>query len=441
MDYDLFVIGGGSGGVRSARLAYAKGEKVALAEQYRLGGTCVIRGCIPKKLMAYSASLSRDFKDSFGLGWAKFQKPKFQWQKLRDNIQNELARLENIYENLLDKVTIYKGQATLIDKHSIKINNQIITAQNILIATGGTPQFPDIEGKELVISSNEIFTLEKLPKKLIVYGGSFIAVEFASIFNAYGVEVTLIYRGDKVLRGFDHDLRQRLTQALSTQGIKVILEQSITKITKNNTSKKVHLTSKKTINADQILFATGRTPNTQNLGLENLQIKTTPKGKIITNKYCQTNIANIYALGDVSNSINLTPVAINEAVHFINNLYKDKKTSMDYENIPCAIFTYPPIGIIGLSEQQAREKSEIEIFTSEFTPLKNHLSKNPHKTFMKLIVEKSSQKILGLHILGVDAPEIIQGFAVAMKMGATKKDFDSTLAVHPTAAEEFVIMR
>ena len=441
-DYDLFVIGGGSGGVRTARLAIAAGKKVALAEKSRLGGTCVIRGCVPKKLMSYASHYAYDFKDSQGLGWNPFSvPPSFNWHKLRDDIQTELTRLENIYGNLLKGVTLFHNHAKIVAPHTIQLGDKTVTAKNIIIATGSKSHIPkNIEGNEYIITSNECFTLEELPKSLVIYGGGFIAVEFASIFNAYGVDVTLIYRKDKVLRGFDNDLREKLGNALELQGVKLILNKTIEKITKSE-SLKVHLNDSSCIDTDKVLFATGRTANTTNLGLEDIDVKLNEKGRIITDKYFSTNINGIYAIGDVSNHINLTPVAIKEAIHLNQTLFGEKKSSMDYTNIPFAVFTYPPIASVGLTEDEAKKNHQIETFKSEFTPLKNNLSGNPQKTFMKLIIEKSSQKVLGLHMLGPDSPEIIQGFAVAIKMGATKEDFDATVGVHPTAAEEFVTLK
>ena len=441
-DYDLFVIGGGSGGVRSARLAVAEGKKVALAEKSRLGGTCVIRGCVPKKLMSYAANLAYDFLDSRGLGWNSSNSPSFNWQKLRDNIQLELNRLENIYSSILENVTVYNNHAKIITPHTIQLKHKIVTAHHIVIATGGKPNVPNIEGNEYAITSNECFTLDKLPKSLVIYGGSFIAVEFACIFKAYGVDVTLIYRGTKLLRGFEEDLKDKLMDSLKIQGINIILNTTIKKIVKKENCK-IYLNNSAIINSECILFATGRTPNTKNLWLDNLAIRINKKGSIVTDEYFRTSISNIYALGDVSNHINLTPVAINEAIQLNKILFKQQKNAkMDYNNIPFAVFTYPPIASVGLDEEKASMNGyQIETFKSEFKPLKSNLSFNPHKTFIKLIIDKISKKILGLHMLGFDAPEIIQGFAVAIKMGATKDDFDATIGVHPTTAEELVTLK
>jgi len=441
--FDLIVIGAGSGGVACARASAALGAKVAICENNKMGGTCVNRGCVPKKLYVTAANYATEIQNAKTYGW-ETPKPTHNWQTLKTNVFNEITRLNTIYDTLLKNtgVHIYKETAQIIDPKTIKINNQTITADKIMIATGGHPNVPDIPGIEHTITSDQAFHLPTLPEKITIVGGGYIAVEFATIFNGLGVDTTLIIRGETILRGFDQDIRNHITTQMQQKGIKIQNNTTITKIKKTNSELNYQDNKGQQTKTQTVMVATGRTPNTANQGLENTKIETTKNGAIKTNEWHETSEKNIYAIGDVTDKINLTPVAINEGRAFAETHYGKEKRKMDYTNIPTAVFCTPPIGTIGLTEEQAQQQNKtIEIYQSTFKPMKYALSDTQEKTLIKLIVDKKTNKILGLHMAGQDAPEITQGFAAAIKAGATKKDFDQTIGIHPTSAEELVTMR
>ncbi len=446
-DYDLFVIGAGSGGVRAARIAAGYGAKVAIAEEYRIGGTCVIRGCVPKKLLVYASRFAEEFEEAAGYGWTLPSKPVFDWPTLIANKDREIARLEGIYKSNLQRsgVTIYTTRSTFDGPHAIRLANpdRVITAAHILIATGGRVNLdPSLPGIEHAITSNEAFHLAELPKSIVVCGGGYIAVEFASIFHGLGVATTLIYRGEKILRGFDEDMRDGLTEALTRHGIKVITGTVLTAIEKHRTGLQLTLKSGATIKTDQVMFAIGRSPNTAGIGLEKAGVHVGTKGQVGVDAFSKTNVGHIYAVGDVTDRINLTPIAIREGHAFADTVFGKKPTKVDHTTIPTAVFTTPEIGTVGLTEAVARAKGQsIDIYKANFRPMKSTLSGALDRTIMKLVVDQGSQKVLGVHVLGPDAGEIIQMAAIALKLGATKADFDATVALHPSAAEELVTMR
>jgi glutathione reductase (NADPH) len=442
-DYDLFVIGGGSGGVRAARMAARTGARVAIAEEDRYGGTCVIRGCVPKKLFVYASHFHEDFGDSAGFGWT-VEGARFDWSRLIANKDREIARLEAIYERLLDEagVTILRGHGRLLDAYRVEVGEERYSAQTILIATGGHPVFPPGHGWEHAISSNDAFHLDDLPARALVYGGGYIAVEFAGIFNGLGAQVTQVYRGPQILRGFDDDVRNTLAGELVKKGIRLIVETTIDRIDRTPAGRLVHLSDGTTVETDLILAATGRRPNTENLGLEAAGIELTEAGAVKVDGYGRTSQANVYAVGDVTDRINLTPVAIQEAMAFVDTVYGGRPRPMDHADVPSAVFSQPPVATVGLSELQARETyGALDLYRSTFRPLKHTLSGRDETTMMKLIVDRASRKVVGAHMVGLDAAEIIQGVAIAIKAGATKEIFDATVGIHPTAAEEFVTLR
>jgi glutathione reductase (NADPH) len=442
-DYDLFVIGAGSGGVRAARMSASYGAKVAIAEDRYLGGTCVNVGCVPKKLFVYASHVSEEIHNAKGFGW-EIDHTTFDWSKLIKNKNTEIKRLNGVYKNLLDNtgVETINGRATIVDAHSVEIEGTQYTAEKLLVATGGWPSIPDIPGKEHVISSNEAFFLESLPEKIIIVGGGYIAVEFAGIFNGLGVDTTLLYRGPLFLRGFDQDLRTTLAEEMQKKGIKIKFNANIKQIDKAESQLIATLEDDTQLEAGQIMYATGRKPMTENLGLEKVGIELNEKNAIKVNEDYQTNVPSIYAIGDVTDRVNLTPVALAEGMLLAKLFYADEETSVEYSDIPTCVFSQPNLGTVGLTEEQAREKySDIDIYKSKFTPMKYSLSDNDEKTMMKMIVDKKTDRVIGVHMLGPDAGEIIQGIGIAMKAGASKKHFDSTIGIHPTAAEEFVTMR
>ena len=442
-DYDLFVIGGGSGGVRGARMASATGAKVAIAESYRYGGTCVIRGCVPKKLLSYASHFHEDFEDAAGFGW-NVPAPSFDWATLIANKDREIDRLEGVYQKLLSGagVDAHHGHARLLDAHTVEVGDESYTAETILIATGGAPTFPMEPGWEHGISSNEAFHLEELPGRVVIAGGGFIAVEFAGIFNGLGSEVTQIYRGPQILRGFDDDVRNTLAGEIVKKGINLIVETTIDRIEKRESDLLLHLSDGSTLETDLVMAATGRSPNVHNLGLEEVGVALAKNGAIKVDEFSKTSVDNIYAVGDVTDRINLTPVAIQEAMAFVDTVFRDSPRAMDHADVPSAVFSHPPVGTVGLTELQARERhGALDIYRSTFRPMKHTLSGRDEKTMMKLIVAQDSQRVVGVHMVGLDAPEIVQGMAVAIKAGATKQCFDATVGIHPTAAEEFVTMR
>ncbi len=442
-DYDLFVIGAGSGGVRAARMAAGLGVRVAIAEHLYLGGTCVNVGCVPKKLFVYAAHFHDDFQASKGFGWS-LGEPHFSWSKLLAQKNQEISRLQGIYGNLLNNsgVTVIDGKAVVQDAHTVIVNGQAYRCERILIATGGWPDIPDFPGKEHVITSNEMFALEQLPKRILIVGGGYIAVEFAGIMRGLGVETTLCYRGKQLLRGFDDDVRDFVAQEMQKKGITIHFDTTIQAITKTADGFVADSGQDQPLEADLVLYATGRAPNTAGLGLEAVGVALDGRGAIQVNAEYQTTISSIYALGDVTDRISLTPVAIAEAMALVNQLYGGSATPVDYDNIPTAVFCQPNVGTVGLSETEARKRySDIVIYKSVFTPMKHSLSGLGEKTLMKMVVRRSTDQVLGIHIVGAEAGEIIQGMAVAIRAGATKAVFDSTIGVHPTAAEELVTMR
>ena len=442
-DYDLFVIGAGSGGVRAGRMAASLGAKVAVAEDRYMGGTCVNVGCVPKKMLVQASHYSEDFEDAHGFGWDV--KPSgFNWQRLIENKNKEIGRLNGIYESLLNNAgaTIFNGRATLVDPHTVAVNDQQVTAERILVAVGGWPFVPDIAGAEHAITSNEAFFLPELPKRVVVVGGGYIAVEFTGIFHGLGSDVTQLYRGPLFLRGFDDDARNFLADEMLKKDIDLRFDTDITAIEKTEQGLKVSLNDDSTIECDCVMYATGRKPLTENLGLEACGVAQQKSGAIIVNEKYQTNVPSIYAIGDVTDRVNLTPVALAEGMSLAWDLYSKDRKDVDYEFIPSAVFSQPNIGTVGYTEAEAREKfTNVTIYRSSFTPLKHTISGNPEKTLMKLIVEDASDRVVGVHMVGPEAGETIQGIAVALKAGATKATFDATIGIHPTAAEEFVTMR
>ncbi|MDA7946017.1 MAG: glutathione-disulfide reductase [Hyphomicrobiaceae bacterium] len=444
-DYDLFVIGGGSGGVRAARMSAIHGAKVAIAEEYRYGGTCVIRGCVPKKLFVYASHVSGDVEDAVGFGWS-VEGLSFDWSTLVANKDKEIKRLEGLYAENLEKagVETLHERAEFVDAHTIRLagSGKTVTARNILVATGGRPFVPDIPGAEHVITSNEAFHLETLPKRIVIVGAGYIALEFACIFNGLGVDVQVVYRGDQVLRGFDDDLRDGLAEAMRERGIDIRLKTDITGIAEKDGSYEVGLSSGETVGADLVMYATGRVPNTDGLGLENTGVEMGSKGDIVVDEFGRTSIENIFAVGDVTHRVQLTPVAIREGAAFAETVFNDNATKVDYSCIPTAVFTDPEIGTVGMTEDQARQAhKEIDIYKSRFRPLKHTLSGRNEQMIIKLIVDGETDRVIGCHMLGSDAGEIAQAVAIAMRMGATKADFDATVALHPSSAEELVTMR
>lgn len=443
-DYDLITIGAGSGGVRATRLAGGWGHKVAIVESSRVGGTCVMRGCVPKKLLVYGAHFRDDFEDAKGYGWTVGE-VSHDWPTLIENKQNELNRLEGIYERILrdNNVELLRGRGTVVDAHTVEVDGQRYTAEKILIAVGGWPTMPDIPGIEHVITSNEALDLPELPKRVTIVGGGYIAVEFAGIFHGLGAEVTQIIRKDMILRGFDNTLRSALQEEMEKKGINIVTETTVRSIEKTESGAfNLRFAGGDEHETDLVMYATGRAPNTKGLGLEKVGVTMNKAGAIEVDAQNRTSVDSIFALGDVTDRINLTPVAINEGRVFAETFFHDNPLTMDYENVASAVFSTPPIGSVGLTEHDARAAGhKVKIFLSRFRPMKYTLSGRDERSVMKLIVDAETDRVLGAHMLGVDAPEIIQGIAIALKCGATKKQFDATVGIHPTAAEEFVTMR
>ncbi len=445
-DYDLFVIGGGSGGVRSARVAASLGKRVGIAEEYRYGGTCVIRGCVPKKLFVYASQYPEHFEDAKGFGWTVGEST-FDWKKLIAAKDKEIERLEGLYRKGLEnaKAEIFDSRAELVDAHTIKLlsTGQTVTAERIVIAVGGTPNaHTSLPGHELTISSNEAFHLEGLPKSILIAGGGYIAVEFANIFHGLGVETTLIYRGKEILNGFDADMRIGLHEAMEAKGIRIILEDVIQDVSKDGAGGFVARTKQgASVHVGLVMLALGRDPNTKGLGLEKAGVEINEKGAIIVDDYSRTTVPHIYALGDVTDRVQLTPVAIHEAMCFIETEFKNNPTKPDHHLIATAVFSQPEIGTVGLSEEQAASKfEEVEVYRAQFRPMKATLSGRQEKTIMKLLVNAADRKVVGAHIMGHEAGEMAQLLGITLKAGCTKDDFDATMAVHPTAAEELVTM-
>ncbi len=443
-DYDLFVIGGGSGGVRAGRLVAGMGKKVAIAEEFRFGGTCVIRGCVPKKLLVYASQFPEHFEDAAGYGWTVGESS-FDWPTLIANKDREIARLEGLYRGGLERAgaEIIASRAVLEDRHTVRIvnENRTVTARNILIATGGRPNpHAALPGHEHCITSNEAFHLDTLPKAIVIAGGGYIGVEFANIFHGLGVETTLVYRGKEILGRFDQDLRTMLHKTMEAKGIRILCGTIFKEIAKREDGRlDAHLSDDSTLTVDQVMLAIGRTPNTEGLGLDKAGVKMGKIDEIIVDDYSRTNVDNIYAIGDVTNRVQLTPVAIHEAMCFVQTVFRDNPVSPDHDVIATAVFSQPEIGTVGLTEEEAGDKfDEVEIYRAEFRPMRHTLSGRQERMLMKLVVDAASKKVVGAHILGPDAGEMAQLLGVAVKAGLTKNDFDRTMAIHPTAAEELV---
>jgi glutathione reductase (NADPH) len=444
-EVDLFVIGAGSGGVRAARIAAGYGARVMIAEEYRVGGTCVIRGCVPKKLLVYASRFADEFEDAAGYGWTLGERT-FNWATLIANKDREIARLEAAYTTNLErsKVSIAKSRAVLENAHTVRLvaTGETVRAKTILIATGAAPHLgAQIAGLEHVISSNEAFHLPALPKRVLIQGGGYIAVEFAGIFNGLGSEVTLVYRGENILRGFDNDVREHLAAEMGKRGIKIVCKKTVDAIEKVDHGLDVELSGHETVMVDCAMFATGRKPNVQGLGLDAAGV-TLAKGAIAVDEFSRTSAPNIYAIGDVTDRINLTPVAIREGHAFADSVFGSKPTRVDHTGVPTAVFSEPEVGVIGLTEAQACERlARVDIYKTSFRPMKATLAGRDTRSFFKLVVDGSNGQVLGCHIVGPDAGEMIQLVGIAVRMKATKADFDATMAVHPTAAEELVTMR
>ncbi len=451
-DCDLFAIGAGSGGVRAARMAAGLGAKVILAENWRVGGTCVMRGCIPKKLLVLAAHFADDFADARGFGWSvaranprarQMARPVHDWAELIARKNAELDRLEGVYRKILSdgKVELIEARARVLGPNQVEVGGKTVGCANILIATGGRPTLPEIPGIEHAITSNEALDLPACPKRVAVVGGGYIAVEFAGIFRAFGAEVTMVIRAKQILRGFDDDVRAHLAGEMAKKGVRVRAESSVEAIEKTNDGLALRLKGGETLACDRVLYATGRAPNSEGLGLAEAGVALNAKGAVQVDGYSRSSVPSIFAVGDVTDRMNLTPVALAEGMALARTLFGGEPTAMDYANVPTAVFSNPPIGTVGLTEAEAAKRGAIDVYVSDFKPLKQTLSGGPERTFMKLVVARDSQRVLGLHMVGADAPEIVQGFAVALKCGATKRDFDATVGIHPTAAEEFVTMR
>ena len=444
-DYDLFVIGAGSGGVRAARIAASHGAKVAVAEEYRVGGTCVIRGCVPKKLLVYASHFAEDFEEAAGFGWTVGE-TSFSWKKLIANKDREIDRLNGIYIRNLEKagVEIIESRAVLKDANTVRLvaDGREITAGRILVAVGATPFRPDLPGVEHAITSNEAFHLDALPGRIVVVGGGYIAVEFAGIFNGLGAETIQLYRGPLFMRGFDEDLRMILAEEMVKKGVDLRMNSDIVAIERKAGELHLKLADGDVLKTDAVMYATGRVPNTAGLGLEYAGVALGPKGEILVDRFSKTNIDSIYAVGDVTDRANLTPVAIREGQAFAETVFNDNPVAVDHSIIPTAIFSQPEMGTVGLTEVEARTRhGEIDIYKTSFRPMKGTLSGSDEKTFMKLVVEPASQRVLGVHILGPASGELIQAVGIAVTMGGTKAQFDATIAVHPTAAEELVTLK
>ena len=443
-DYDLFVIGAGSGGVRAARMAASQGKKVAVAEERYLGGTCVNVGCVPKKLFVYASQFPELFHASAGFGWSTPQQPVLNWDTLRDNKTAEINRLNGIYNSLIENsgADLFEHRATIAGPHQVLVDGKIYSARTILIATGGWPYIPEFSGSEYALSSNEMFFLEQLPNKAVVVGGGYIAVEFAGILNGLGVETHLVYRGTRLLKSFDAEMSDKVTEGMAAKGVHIHLNTEINQISKAGDQLTVSFAAGSDLDAGLVLYATGRKANTAGLGLETTQVVVRDNGSIEVDDYFATAEPSIYALGDVIERVQLTPVAIQEAMVLVDHLYGDNSASIDYSNIPTAVFCQPELGTVGLSEEQARDQYEhIGIYVADFKPMLQTLGGGTDRITMKLVVDEASDIVLGCHMVGEHAAEIIQGMGIALKAGATKAHFDATVGIHPSAAEEFVTMR
>ena len=444
-DYDLFVIGAGSGGVRAARVSAAHGARVAIAEEYRLGGTCVIRGCVPKKLLVYGAHFAEDLQDARRFGWT-VKGCKFDWATLRDNVLAEVERLEGIYTDILDRneVEIFQQRAVITGPNEITLaDGSKLSAATILVATGARPMVPDVPGAGHGVTSNEMFHLDGVPKRAVIAGGGYIANEFAGILHEFACEVTIVNRGDRILRHYDEQVRDRLLQISLTKGINFKFNAPFEKIVKRKDgSLRIHLAGSSPIDADLLLWAVGRQPNTEGLGLEKVGVKLGKNGAILVDEDNQSSVPSIYAIGDVTDRVQLTPVAIREGQAFADTMYGNKPTRVDYTNIPSAVFSHPPIASVGMTEGEARDKLDTyKTYVSDFRPMKNVLAGRNERSLYKLVVDEETEKVVGLHMIGPDAPEILQAAAIAVKAGLTKAQFDETIALHPTMSEELVLMR
>ena len=444
-DYDLFVIGAGSGGVRASRIAAGHGAKVAVAEEHRLGGTCVIRGCVPKKLLVYGSHFAEDLKDAQKFGWTVGE-TSFDWVSLRDSVLDEVTRLEGIYGETLanNKVTVIKQRAKLVGPHEVELaDGSIVTAGHILIATGGWPVRPDVPGAEHGITSNEVFHLESLPRRVVIAGGGYIANEFAGIFNSFGSQVTLVNRGDTILRGYDEQIRDRLLQISMSKGINFRFNCPFESIAKNDDgSLTIKLAGADPFETDLLMFATGRNPRTEGLGLEEVGVELAKNGAIKVDRFSKSSVDHIYAVGDVTDRVQLTPVAIREGHAFADTVFGNKPTSVDHKDVPMAVFSHPPIAGVGLTEAQARNTlGTIRTYTSDFRPMKNILAGRNERALYKMVVDDATGRVVGLHMIGPDSAEILQAAAIAVKAGLTKAQFDETVALHPTMAEELVLLK
>ncbi len=442
-DFDLFTIGAGSGGVAASRRAGSYGARVGICEDSRVGGTCVIRGCVPKKLLVYGSSFADAFADAVGYGWS-VPTPSFDWGALIANKNKEIDRLEGLYRKMLKDsgCTLFEARGRIVDPHTIELGGKRVTAAHILVATGAWPEMPSLPGIEHVISSNEALDLGALPKRIAIVGGGYIAVEFAGIFAGVGAEVTEIIRADQILRGFDDDIRNNLAIEMKQRGIKIMAQQHVVEIKKLAQGFALRLQSGATLETDCVMYATGRNPKARHIGLEQVGVKLNQKGAVEVDEWSRTAVHNIYAIGDVTDRLNLTPVAIAEGRALAETLFNDNPMTISHENVATAVFSQPPVGTVGLSERAARAKGyALDIYRTRFRPMKHTLSGREERIMMKLVVDQTSDRVLGCHMVGPDAPEIIQSLGVAITCGATKKQFDRTMAVHPTAAEEFVTMR
>ena len=442
-DYDLITIGAGSGGVRGTRLAGGYGARTAIIEEERVGGTCVLRGCVPKKLLVYGAHYAEHLEDAVNYGWS-VDGASHDWARMIDTKNVELDRLNGIYLRILreNNVEVVDGRGVLTDPHTVEVNGRSMTAEKILVAVGGWPSTPDIPGIEHVISSNEALELRELPKRMVIVGGGYIAVEFAGIFAALGVEVTEVIRAEAILRGFDHDIRVNLTDEMQKRGVKVLSETVIRSIEKDGDVFTLRCAGNEIIETDLVMYATGRTPNTAGLGLAEAGVELAGNGAVMVDEWNQSSVESIYAVGDVTDRIALTPVAIQEGRAFAETHFNGNPMTVDYDDVPSAVFSTPPVGSVGLPEEDARARyGDIDVYVSRFKPLVHTLSGRDERSFMKLVVDAHTDRVLGAHMMGMDAPEIIQGVAVAIKCDATKAQFDATTGIHPSAAEEFVTMR
>jgi glutathione reductase (NADPH) len=442
-DFDLFTIGAGSGGVAASRRAGAYGARVAICEESRVGGTCVIRGCVPKKLLVYGAHFRDDFEDAAGFGWT-VPEPRFDWARLVAAKDREIDRLNGVYLRLLrdSGVALLEGRARLVDAHTVEVNGKRYSAQHILVATGSRPSLPKVRGIEHAITSNEALNLPALPKRIAVVGGGYIGVEFAGIFNALGCQVTMLIRGDTVLRGFDDDVRSALTAEMRKKGIQIRCETRVEDIEKRGDALSLMTAEGETLEVDAALYATGRAPNTRGVGLEEAGVRLAESGAVVVDAMSVTSVPSVYAVGDCTDRKNLTPVAIAEGRAVAETLFHDRPTPISHANVPSAVFSMPPVGTVGLSETEARAcHGAVDVYVSSFRPMKHTLSGRDERVMMKLVVVRAGQRVVGCHVVGADAPEIVQGFAVAIHCGATKQQLDATVGIHPTAAEELVTMR